>query len=87
MAKNRIVACIKDTKTDSHGPLTVHDSERDLIISIQEYAKQSPDSLPCKHPNDFVVKIIGEYDQDEGQIHAFVEPQLLGTFNDLLPKK
>lgn len=82
--KNRIIACIKDTKTDSHGPLTIHDSERDLIMSVQQFAKENPQSLPSQHPNDFVVKVVGEYDQDAGTIHSLNESKILGTMFDII---
>lgn len=85
MAKPLLISCLKDIKTDSCGPLTTQNSERDLILSLQQFVEQHPESLPAKHPHDFTILVSGYYNQDTGEVISQNPPTVMGTLFDVLP--
>jgi len=85
MSKPKIVSCLRDVKTDSCGPLTTFNSERDLVLSLQEFVKSTPEALPSKHPHDFQVLVVGNWDSDTGHLVAEPTPHVMGVLFDFLP--
>lgn len=85
--KAKLISCLRDVKAESCGPISTFDTERDLIRSLQEFTKAHPESLPAAHPHDFVVYVVGEWDQDSGQMIAYDAPKTLGSLFDMITPK
>lgn len=83
--KPKIVSCLRDIKTESCGPLTTFNSERDLIMSLQEFVRSTPEALPSQHPHDFQVLVVGSWDADTGLLKAEPTPTVMGVLFDFLP--
>lgn len=82
--KAKLISCLRDIKADSCGPISTFDTERDLIRSLQEFAKAHPESLPAQHPHDFVVLVVGTWNPDTGKLETTGEPMSLGSLYDIL---
>lgn len=71
----------KDGKSSSYGPPFVEENKFRVIRSIQE---QLPDkqAIWAKHPQDFSVFEIGEYDARSGEIKMYETKECVGLVQD-----
>lgn len=66
---------IKDAKS-TFMPCTVDVNDATAVRNF-EHAVRQPDSLLASHPNDFALYIVGEYDNQSGQILPVFPPRQL----------
>lgn len=66
---------IKDSKS-TFMPCTVDVNDATAVRNF-EHAVRQPDSLLASHPNDFALYIVGEYDNQTGEIFPVNPPRQL----------
>jgi hypothetical protein len=69
---DQLIFTVKDIKAEMFGRPIFQNSTGEALRAFQDEA-QNPDSMLCKHPEDFHLYRIGTYDQGTGQINP-VDP-------------
>lgn len=72
---------LKDDKSRTFGPPIVEQTRGMLIRSIQEGLQQGQ-AIWAKHPQDFTLFEIGEYDVRSGNIELYESKSALGLVQD-----
>lgn len=72
---------VYDSKSLLYGSPMFINSTGAAVRSFSDVAN-NPDSLVCKHPTDFVLFQIGEYDDEKGVLTALVPFVNLGLASD-----
>lgn len=72
---------LKDDKSNSYGPPIVEQTRGMLIRSLQEGLSQGQ-AIWAKHPQDFTLFEIGEYDPRSGNVELYESKSCLGLVQD-----
>lgn len=72
---------LKDDKSATYGPPIVEQTRGMLIRSIQE-GLQAGQAIWAKHPQDFALFEIGEYDVRTGNIELYDNKSCIGLVQD-----
>lgn len=76
---------VYDSKSEAYGMPMFLRSVAEAIRSFTDAANSS-DSMLAKHPADFTLFELGEYDQLSGVLTPLNTPRSLGVLLELLPK-
>lgn len=79
--ENHKIFLLKDDKSETYGPPIVEQTRGILIRNIQEGLEQRQ-AVWAKHPQDFTLFEIGEYDPRTGNIHMYESKSALGLVQD-----
>lgn len=79
--ENHKIFVLKDDKSATYGPPIVEQTRGMLIRSIQEGLAQGT-AIWAKHPQDFTLFEMGEYDPRTGNIELYESKSCLGLVQD-----
>lgn len=71
----------KDDKSNSYGPPMVMPTKGIFIREVQDQLKQGQ-AVWAKHPQDFTIFEIGEYDPSTGTVHNYEAKSAIGLVDD-----
>lgn len=72
---------IKDAKSEAYGPIITYKTQGLFLREISEAIAQGQ-TVWAKHPQDFTLYELGEYDADTGDVHMYEEKKALGLVAD-----
>lgn len=73
-----------DRKLRQYGSLVLERNDFAVQRAIADGVKGAPDSLIGKHPEDFDLVYLGEFDQDTGALQYLVSPALVVNVAELV---
>ena len=81
-----VIACVKDRATDAYGtPMFLVSVGQGMRSFSDEVNRESEENQLFRHPDDFDLYELGEYDTDSGSFDCFV-PRLLARGKDISTK-
>lgn len=75
------VFLLKDDKSSSYGPPFIDENRGKVIRGIQEEL-QKGQAVWAKHPQDFTLFEVGEFDQRDGTITMYETKKCVGLVQD-----
>lgn len=73
---------IYDTKTETYGIPVAYSKDGEALRAFMDLIDQG-DSIYSKHPEDFALVYIGQYNMDKGELMLIESKKFLGYGNDL----
>lgn len=80
------VYAIRDAATDSYQRLLCSISRGEMVRSFIDVCND-PNAPFQKHPNDYLLFELGEWDSQSGDFKQYKTPVMLGSANDFLHKQ
>lgn len=82
----KTIFTLRDKKAAAFSPIFVHPTIGLAEREITDLAN-NPDSTLHKHPDDYTLFAIGQYDDALAQLKSYDQPQFIAEVADLIPKK
>lgn len=83
----RPIYAVKDLATQAFGNPFVTKAQGEALRSFMDEVNADPaQSQIAKHPEDYELYKLGDYDDENGQINA-IEPQLVSRAKDLITQR
>lgn len=84
---NKIMVTVKDVKVEAYFPPFSVRTKGEAIRSFSDEINNNPDSLIGKHPSDYILFVVGEFDEQTGKLIAYDAPHSLGVGSDFVNVK
>lgn len=78
------IYCLLDTKLREFGQLVLERNEFVVQRALLDGIKAQPEAMLAKHPEDFQLYCVGEFDPENGVIKRMDAPRLVANVADLV---
>lgn len=85
MHRKQILVCLYDKKAQTYFPPTCHINKSVALRDITQYL-MDPRNPVAKYPHDYSIWVVGEWNEDQGQITSFPNPVILEEAANLTQK-
>lgn len=78
------IYCLLDTKLREFGQLVLERNEFVVQRALLDGIKAQPEAMLAKHPEDFQLYCVGEFNAESGVINRLDAPRLVANVSDLV---
>jgi len=80
------VFCYRDSKSETYGPPLLYKNVGLMLRELSDQFRSGQQSVISRHPQDFAIFHIGDFNPHTGQIRDLAQKNCIGLVSDLVPE-